>query len=1606
MQFPGNWFNADAASFCSPPINDVNAFREELQGQIVRYFQSKTSAEVGSCVLHSTRIHITEARFLRMLAFAQGPTLAAEARHQTTKDAQPSFLTFHGTSGPEAANSILHYGYLLPDDQHPRAGYPLHMRVGNLFGDGVYSSPCHQFAAGYATRSEAGQVQLLVNVVLPGKLVQIDTVCQHVLGLKGKVISRPRPGTVDWYCAMGTGPDKDTKRYPWALNANSLSPDTRLVWVTASPDQTIPVATVIVNAGLTPLFRNMPKRRTAPCETPHSVSIEHRPSILRLTHLCNDLYALPPWVFTKKKASVTPRFRRYFIVSSEQLFNKAFCAALQAHIQTNSVALRGPGADLVVVFGNSSTSAEAVPVGKFDAALPKLRQRCKRVFLESGVGHAFNEIVRCDTARPLYHLVHVFVDTGASVQFDSNGFSRLLEAYAPQMTARYVNVKFGFSTRELHGKPSSLRDAVLRLKEFQAEGVYETLYFTVSPKVAGETNDTAVQKAVDTGAVYNGEAVSASWPEVLGAMEEEAETMWQHSCLSYIGDFDSSRRGVCLEAPHAYAGEGFFLQLDKECVHGGRFTVPVVYKGFPPEEIVVDGRELEVRVIPFVASTTALTEKPIPRKDTLKRSMGIQSKYLGDEREFDESETDRKRAILQRIHEFEAEELKGFSADGTKLTAYVAGQTEILVNMLAAFRNRAVRDPDSVKFFLPAVEKLASGILTVARRRNTDVRVSKKLTLKVASALGELRTLSKLPFGGEWFQRFQAMKFDRKIITRVAKARAGSGVPLGGIHIPSVIIKWPQRGVPIRVRRSAAAAIEPWNIIVEFVGDPETPYYDGSVIGESFRHAELNEDLFDPSGATVTDVLMLDVSLLRSHGFGCVALDGCSSAYQTIPPDPPLTYHTAKAHYEAYICTRNPYLTMRHQGLALRCASFVKVVEHLLRSQAPSTKAKAATGYSFAHEEAVRLAATLAESIAVDVERMADKASKSEEIGAGTAVVSASDSRAFLKVCEAGFSRTAVDTKDGEAVIVSPSTSASARDDGSWAVLPQGVVPDSSEQNDFEKKGDISEYIRRAPAVSAPPSNDGSWAVLRETDLSPVTGRSNTAVENGSIFSKMPFCTPIPSTVESWAVLPTRAVEDSTARIGHSKLGLGFASLPSQRHNEEVVGGLHVSRDDIIKPPALLPVIATVVARHVFARHALIAEGRGVNLDEMQNTLEPRLLFDIMADSVVRLVRGYARSSKAFDPAALMRWLLCVDADGEGMATVRCEDVEKMTCDEVLMRFSDVSRSCRRTAGILLRALDFGCSPHAVVAALGFSDCYAKGMTAGATLEKYTNQTISMKNFLLHCSPPSGRWHAMDTQLALFVFAVDTHGGGLQRPLFSEVVPHRSPGINELPTVLHYVGTVLKKCVADALKARDMRASLFLRLSSKRTARREQLASEIVVACRHHAQFARTFTAADVSELNRNRDMRNLTSLEAVTRDPSLLSGELDIALPYERTPSGLLRQHCAVPGCPRYLRSVATYRDIVSRLAGKPRNHGMRQHLQRVMDGHMVVPGFHLAAVKAMAGAGTADAFLRRMRGAFAKNARYKNTVHEIEEAALRIWQDSCHKTGEVRRETTHPRI
>ena len=83
-------------------------------------------------------------------------------------------LTFHSTQNINKLNSIAKHGYLLPGETHPTKAYTLTMHTGNVYGDGIYSSPSFKCSTNYTFMDLNNDTKVIVNLLVMKKVKYVD----------------------------------------------------------------------------------------------------------------------------------------------------------------------------------------------------------------------------------------------------------------------------------------------------------------------------------------------------------------------------------------------------------------------------------------------------------------------------------------------------------------------------------------------------------------------------------------------------------------------------------------------------------------------------------------------------------------------------------------------------------------------------------------------------------------------------------------------------------------------------------------------------------------------------------------------------------------------------------------------------------------------------------------------------------------------------------------------------------------------------------------------------------------------------------------------------------------------------------------------------------------------------------------------------------------------------------------------------------------------------------------------------------------------------------------------------------------------------------------
>lgn len=138
------------------------------------------------------------------------------------------FLTFHCTQNINKVNSIIKYGYIIPGHTHPTKGYVMRMENGRFYGDGIYSTSEIDIAQWFSFIDRNGGVSVIINIVFPGKCKLVEPFAEWNKKTKYEKVIPPHIGD----CYM----DPDGT-YNTLHNGAGI-------WVSSSSERIVPVAVI------------------------------------------------------------------------------------------------------------------------------------------------------------------------------------------------------------------------------------------------------------------------------------------------------------------------------------------------------------------------------------------------------------------------------------------------------------------------------------------------------------------------------------------------------------------------------------------------------------------------------------------------------------------------------------------------------------------------------------------------------------------------------------------------------------------------------------------------------------------------------------------------------------------------------------------------------------------------------------------------------------------------------------------------------------------------------------------------------------------------------------------------------------------------------------------------------------------------------------------------------------------------------------------------------------------------------------------------------------------------------------------------------------------
>ena len=134
-------------------------------------FISQIKKQIDKKISNSNLKIWNEKYFLQEIKITIDEHIFNQIVEKISKHEQKLFpiITFHSTQNMTKINSIIKYGYIIPGTKHPTLGWTNNIYCGNIYGNGIYSSPEFEKSQSYTFLDANNSIQVLINLVILGR---------------------------------------------------------------------------------------------------------------------------------------------------------------------------------------------------------------------------------------------------------------------------------------------------------------------------------------------------------------------------------------------------------------------------------------------------------------------------------------------------------------------------------------------------------------------------------------------------------------------------------------------------------------------------------------------------------------------------------------------------------------------------------------------------------------------------------------------------------------------------------------------------------------------------------------------------------------------------------------------------------------------------------------------------------------------------------------------------------------------------------------------------------------------------------------------------------------------------------------------------------------------------------------------------------------------------------------------------------------------------------------------------------------------------------------------------------------------------------------------
>ena len=862
-------------------------------------------------------------------------------------------VTFHSTQNMTKINSIIKYGYIVPGTKHPTLGWTNQINNGNIYGDGIYSSPEFEKSQGYTFIDANSSIQVLINLVILGRTKTVHPSKWYPSDFENHNNKANKKNSMDLNFVIpslneNVYIDLDNNEYD---NLISVEQD---IIVTANTNNIIPVGYLYLSPNIDVENNLNPTKRYLSIYNNYgTVSKQlfdlnnfylrsyNLSKLIYFINIFNDYYIIDINNIKKKENIVINNYiiiPIFSIVNNKKIIDQfeSFIDSIGSHILENKNQITKQNKILYLNCMDFKKKYNLNGKEKFTSIINepiKINEKKDYEHIANLFVEIFEKIIKSDDNE--LNIIYLFVNNPK----DIDEINKLILEYK---VFKKVIIKIIF----LNKLDDIKTKTIINIKNtFQNIDFYENYFHEVNLL----QNDSLLNTFDILLDEYSNIPVLSynrlTIPNGLGIIGNGfvdtlySQPNWDTNTLGSYVLFKGYVESIMIDGDY-YKPK--YIKKDKDFFESLKIQ---------KDKIIKENEELENNLIKKISIDSRLHEETINYSNNfigIKKDIFDTSSYTSvnkdDENlyciekiikpELEFYTVKEEVAFTKKLYRYK--DLKNKLEEGFIKNEYLEKYCEdyedinklysIIIPLMAQFRNWVFKYPKRAKTHTYKVSKLLNELLErldnflepeiiefIRDIGYEQIALSNRKTIKyeLNRLVGDISFWGKLSWDSKYLTKLLDVKYSKSIVKRLKKELDINKIvqliepnKIYGkkFYDPMDLFEYFNiEGLVIRIRNSSSSEVEPWNIIVEYVGVEKKQMYQ-MVLG-----SEIGKIMLDSKGRKINGLI----------------LDWTINAEVNFKPIHQIFY--------SYLLTSNPYLVIPNQEISLVVNSWVSSVEKIFK---------------------------------------------------------------------------------------------------------------------------------------------------------------------------------------------------------------------------------------------------------------------------------------------------------------------------------------------------------------------------------------------------------------------------------------------------------------------------------------------------------------------------------------------------------------------------------------------------------------------------------------------------------------------------------------------------